>query len=127
MKKILCVVETAYRGTQEEQDDAVLWFSHALKNGGGDVGILLRGNAVNYAVATQDPAGLVIGKFSIEHPANPNKDLLKMKEAGIPVHVVREDAEQRGIAAGSLSKEFQLVSSRELPELFARYDQVWHW
>lgn len=127
MKRILCVVETAYRGTQEEQDDAVLWFSHALKNGGGDVGILLRGNAVNYAVATQDPAGLVIGKFSIEHPANPNKDLLKMKQAGMPVCVVREDTEERGIAPDSLTKDFELINRRDLPGLFAQYDQVWHW
>ena len=127
MKNILCVVETAYRGTQEEQDDAVLWFTHALKNGGGDVGILLRGNAVNYAVAAQDPAGLVIGRFSIEHPANPNKDLLKMKQAGILVHVVREHTEERGIALNCLSQEFQLISRREMPELFSRYAQVWHW
>ena len=80
--KILSIVESAYRGTLEEQDDAVLWLSHALKNAGAEMGILLRGNAVSYAVAAQDPAGLVIGKFSIEHPANPNKDLLKMKQAG---------------------------------------------
>ena len=100
---------------------------HALKNGGGDVGILLRGNAVNYAVAAQDPAGLVIGKFSIEHPANPNKDLLKMKQAGMPIHVVREDTEERGIAPGGLSKDFDLISRQDLPRLFAQYDQVWHW
>ena len=127
MKKILCIVESAYRGTQEEQDDAVLWFSHAIKNAGSEVGILLRGNAVNYAVASQDPAGLVIGKFSIEHPANPNKDLLKMKQAGIPVCVVREDVDERGIGADGLTKEFDLVSRRDLPGLFGKYDQVWHW
>lgn len=91
------------------------------------MGILLRGNAVNYAVSTQDPAGLVIGKFSIEHPANPNKDLLKMKQAGMPIHVVREDTEERGIAPDSLTQEFELISRRALPGLFAQYDQVWHW
>lgn len=127
MKKILCVVETPYRGTQEEQDDAVLWFTHALKNAGSDMGVVLRGNAVNYAVADQDPTGVVIGKLPIEHPPHPQKDLLKMKEAGIPVHVVREDAKERGIPLDSLAKGFKLVGRKQLPSLFSQYDQVWHW
>jgi len=127
MKKILCVVETAYRGTQEEQDDAVLWLTHALKKAGSEMGVLLRGNAVNYAVASQDPTGVVIGKLPIEHPPYPHKDLLKMKEAGIPVRVVREDVEERGISPQSLVKDFTLVSGSELPNLFSQYDQVWHW
>ncbi len=127
MKKILCVVETPYRGTLEEQDDATLWLTHALKKAGSEMGVLLRGNAVNYAVASQDPAGVVIGKLSIEHPPYPHKDLLKMKEAGIPVRVVREDAEERGISPQSLVKNFTLVSGSELAGLFSQYDQVWHW
>lgn len=127
MKKILCIVESAYRGTQEEQDDAVLWFTHAVKNAGGDMAVLLRGNAVNYAVAEQDPSGIVIGKLPIEHPPYPHKDLLKMQGAGIPVHIVREDAEERGITPANLIKDFKLVSASELPTLFSQYDQVWHW
>jgi sulfur relay (sulfurtransferase) DsrF/TusC family protein len=127
MKKILCVVETPYRGTLEEQDDATLWLTHALKKAGSEMGVLLRGNAVNYAVASQDPAGVVIGKLPIEHPCYPNKDLLKMKEAGIPVRVIREDVEERGISLESLVKDFELISGSELPNLFSQYDQVWHW
>ncbi len=127
MKKILCVVETAYRGTLEEQDDAVLWLTHALKKAGGEMAVLLRGNAVNYAVAAQDPAGVGIGKLSIERPLYPHKDLLSMKEAGIPIHVVREDAEERGIAPASLVQSLELVSDSDLAGLFSQYDQVWHW
>ena len=127
MKKILCVVETPYRGTLEEQDDATLWLTHSLKNAGGNMGVLLRGNAVNYAVAAQDPAGVVIGKLPIEHPVYPQKNLLKMKQAGIPVHVIREDVEERGIPLESLVKDFTLISGSELPNLFSQYDQVWHW
>ena len=127
MRSILCIVESAYRGTQEEQDDAVLWLTQALSKAGGSMGVLLRGNAVNYAVAAQDPTGVVIGKLSIERPLHPQKDLLKMKEGGIPVYVVKEDAEERGIARQSMIGEVELVSNSDLPGLFARYDQVWQW
>jgi hypothetical protein len=50
-----------------------------------------------------------------------------MKEGGIPVHVVREDAEERGISLGSLVKDFGVVGRSQLRDLFSLYDQVWHW
>jgi sulfur relay (sulfurtransferase) DsrF/TusC family protein len=127
MAKILNIVETAYRATIEEQDDTVLWLSHMLKNAGGDISILLRANAVNYAVKGQDASGLSFGEAKMAHPPEIDKDVEKMIDKGMPVYLIEEDAKDRGLSDGELIAGVKKVKRQDLPELIDQYDQVWHW
>lgn len=125
--KILSIVETAFRATLEEQDDAALWCCGALQRAGMTIDILLRGNAVGYVVKGQDATGVRIGKATIEHPRILDHDLRAMKSAGAAVRVVREDLEERGISADEVTTDFELVSRAQLADIIRGYDQVWHW
>jgi hypothetical protein len=126
-KKILNVVETAYRATLEEQDDPVLWLTAALKGNGADVDVLLRGNAVNYLVRGQDAGGLSFGGRKQTQAARVEEDVRRLVEKGLRVFYVEEDASQRGVRRDELLEGARAIGRGGLPELFDGYDHVWHW
>ena len=92
MAKYLSMIDSAYRATIEEQDDTAIWFSHAMKNGGAEISILLRGDAVNYAVCGQDAKGLCFGARAVKGP-DLVRDLKAVLEKKIPLYVVAEDSQ----------------------------------
>lgn len=125
--KALQVIESAYRCTIEEQDDPCVWISQAMKGAGAELDILLRGNAVNYAVSGQDASGLVFGNKPQTQPPKLEQDLQRAIEKGITVYIVADDFKSRGIPEGKMINGVTKVTSQDLPGLFGNYDQIWHW
>lgn len=124
--RILNIIESAYRGTLEEQDDTILWLSRAIRKGGAELSILLRGGAVNYIIPQQCPP-LAIGDTGIAHPARPDEDIRKLSEDGVRVYVLEDDLEERGLSREKSNGHVAYVRSGDVAALMEQHDQVWHW
>ena len=125
--KVLQIIETAYRATLEEQDDTVVWITHAMKGAGGDLDVLLRGNAVNYALRGQDASGLAFGEWRQTQPPRLADDVAGLIGKGIDVYYVYDDAVDRGISKSTLVEGLKSVARNNVAALLGSYDQVWHW
>jgi sulfur transfer complex TusBCD TusB component (DsrH family) len=125
--KILNIVETAFRGTIEEQDDTVVWTCHAMLNSGQDLSVLLRANAVGHAVRGQDASGLSFGGKVQTNPVDLAGDLEKIIAAGADVFYVSEDIKHRGISESELIDGLKAVTAKEVASLCDGHDIIWHW
>ena len=125
--KALQILQSAYRCTVEEQDDPALWFVQVLKTAQGDVDIVLKNNAVNYAVVSQDASGLSFGNWKQSQPSQLNQDLQQAIAQGITIYAIAEDIAVRGISDEKLLPGIQKISRLEMSNLFNNYDQVWTW
>lgn len=125
--KVLSIIETAYRATLEEQDDTIVWITHAMKGAGAELDVLLQGNAVNYGVMEQNAEGLAIGKEPQTQPPDIAGDIESLLNKGVKVLVVKEDLASRGISNAMLLQGLTQISSLELAGCLNQYDQVWHW
>lgn len=125
--KTLNIIASAYRATIEEQDDTIAWLCHAMKGAGADVDVLLRGNAVNYAVRGQDAQGLSFGTWAQTQPPRIEHDIASLCAKGVAVHVLADDAARRGLGGVPMVEGVRTVSADALPGLLAGYDRIWHW
>ncbi len=125
--KVLQVIEAAYRATLEEQDDTIVWLTHAMKGAGADLDVLLCGNAVNYAVRGQDASGLSFGDWQQTEPPDIAGDIAGLVGKGIAVFVVEEDAAARGLGNAELVDGVNRLARDGIPALLDNYDQIWHW
>jgi hypothetical protein len=127
-KKTLNIVESAYRAVMEEQDDTILWVLAAMAGAGADHTVVLRGNAVNYAVAGQGGPGLTVGEWKQTQAPKMDRDVLDLIEKRkIPVYVIAEDLADRGIEQGELVPGVQMLPRNALAGRFADYAVVNHW
>ncbi len=125
--KVLQVIEAAYRATLEEQDDTIVWITHAMKGAGGDFSVLLRGNAVNYAVQGQDASGLSFGGWQQTEPPHLADDIAGLVEKGVDVYVLEEDLADRGLGNAAFVGGVQKLARTGVPALMDAHDQVWAW
>ena len=127
-KKTLNIVECAYRAVMEEQDDTILWLLAAMQGAGAEHTVVLRGNAVNYAVAGQGAPGHTIGMWKQTQAPRMDNDVIDLiMKHKIPVLVIEEDLAARGIERGELVPEVELLSAKMLPKRMAEYEIVSHW
>lgn len=125
--RALNVIETAYRAVIEEQDDTIVWLTHAMRGAGADLAVLLRGAAVNYVVRGQNAARLRFGDLTQRRPPTIPDDVAGLIAKGVPVYVVQEDLDELGLRREEIIDGPELVRRADLPDLFERYDTVWHW
>jgi len=127
MAKTLQIVTHAYRCTIEEQDDPTVWITHALEGAGADLGVLLRGNAVNSAVQGQDASGLSFGSMVQTQPPRIDRDVAALLAKGIDVYVVSCDARERGLEDASFVEGIKTVERSGVAGLMDQFDRVWSW
>jgi sulfur transfer complex TusBCD TusB component (DsrH family) len=127
-KKTLNIVESAYRAVMEEQDDTILWLLAAMQGAGAEHTVVLRGNAVSYAVAGQGAPGLSIGGWKQTQAPRMDRDVEDLVEKRkIPVFVVEEDLVARGIEPSELIPAIRLLSRAALPAMCSEHAVVSLW
>jgi hypothetical protein len=127
-KKTLNLVDSAYRAVMEEQDDTILWLLAAMQAAGADHTVVLRSNAVNYAVAGQGVPGLTVGEWRQTEAPRMDRDVADLIERRkIPVLVIEEDLAERGIERGALIPGIEIMSRSALPALCEAYAVVSLW
>lgn len=123
----LQIVESAYRATLEEQDDVVLWMTHAMRSAGAPLSVLLRANAVNYAVAAQECSGLQIGAWVQAQAPRLASVVRGLLAKGVRVLAIEEDLVARGIPRSALVEGIEIVPAERLAALLDQFARVWHW
>ena len=125
-KKILSVLAHTEYGNLEDSDIGL--FASAFSSVAGQpLTLLLREDAVNYAVRGQDGTGIKIAGLTIQPGFLIETDLSSLKQSNIPVYAVSEDLEERGLKQADLIAGVQFLSKKEMGKFVDQFDTVWNW
>ena len=125
--KVLNIISTPWRATIEEQDDTIIWLTHAMVGAGAEIDVVFTGEAAGYAVTGMDARGLSFGQLSQTQPPDINQDISNLIEKGRKVYVCGDSLSHLGITSDFLAQGLSIVAGKELVQLFDNYDQVWQW
>jgi intracellular sulfur oxidation DsrE/DsrF family protein len=125
--KVLNIISSGYRATLEEQDDTIVWLTHAIKGAGAEVDVLLRGPAANYVIEGQEAAPLTFGARTQSLAPDVHGQVATLAEKGVSIFVVEEDLHERGLASAPRMRAAKLVPKVHVAALFSKYERVWHW
>lgn len=99
----------------------------ARQSSGADLTVLLRGNAVNYAVLGQVSPALAFGDWKQTHAAHLDEDIASLISKGVDVYAVEDDFAARGISLSGLIPGVKTVNRDGMLDLVENHDRVWHW
>jgi sulfur relay (sulfurtransferase) DsrF/TusC family protein len=125
-KRILSVLTHTEYGNLEDSDIGLFASAFAPVTA-HEMALLLRADAVNYAVRGQDGTGITIAGGTVQPGFLIETDIKSVQDSGIPVYAVDEDLRERGIALQDLIDGVQRVGRHELGTLVDRFDTVWNW
>ena len=125
--KVLNIISSGYRATLEEQDDTIVWLTHAIKGAGADIDVLLRGAAANYVIEGQEAAPLSFGARAQRHAPDVHGQVRALIEKGVTVYVLEEDLARRGLSRAPRLAGVQAIPQARAAKLIGAYDRVWHW
>lgn len=117
---LLQVIGSTYRLTPEEYGGSVVWNTRSLDGSAGAFGLLLRDDAVAYALRDRDD-----GSLSSPGQQEAGNGLARLIESGVEVHYVQEDATERGLMDHRLIEGVKPLKTSDVPHLVGRYRRVW--
>jgi len=127
-RRILSILEhrEAEDDPLDDQDSTVVQIAHSLNGAGIQIDLLLRGNAVNYAVRAGASRRAAVVSGTSARPIL-GSDLIRLVGKGVQVFSVSDDLAERGFEAPALLPGIKMVSRASLASLLGGYDQVWQW
>jgi hypothetical protein len=127
VKRHLAIVERAFRGSLEEQYGHILWLATSLCKMKTEIDVILKGNAVLYAVKVQHRRHLDIGRLQIDQLPDYLQSITDMKASGMTLYVMLPDCHRLGIAIEELIPGVQPINEEGFVACLESYDLPWFW